>query len=174
MVFFRDEEAIDAGGVKKEYFQLLFKELFDPNFGMFTYNEDSRLYYFDGKTFESTVNFELIGILLGMAPANNCLIDIPLCMACYKVLLGEKPDLEDLRQWQPNVAKSLDYILSYEDETPLEDILMRYFVIDLDRLDVKETVELKPGGAEILVTKDNKSEFVHLYIQHLFEVQCAP
>jgi E3 ubiquitin-protein ligase HERC4 len=37
-VVFENEPAIDEGGVKKEYFILLFKELFNPEFGMFMYN----------------------------------------------------------------------------------------------------------------------------------------
>lgn len=38
-VSFKGEQGIDEGGVKKEFFMLLIKELFDPNYGMFTYNE---------------------------------------------------------------------------------------------------------------------------------------
>jgi E3 ubiquitin-protein ligase HECTD2 len=38
-VQFVGEPGIDEGGVRKEFFMLLIKQLFDPNFGMFTYNE---------------------------------------------------------------------------------------------------------------------------------------
>lgn len=37
---------------------------------MFLYNPDNRLYFFDGKSFESPFNFELIGTLMGLAPTN--------------------------------------------------------------------------------------------------------
>lgn len=37
---FAGEPGIDEGGVRKEYFQLLIKELLSPNYGMFKYNED--------------------------------------------------------------------------------------------------------------------------------------
>lgn len=43
-VVFEGEEGIDAGGVKKEYFQLIIKELFDPSFSMFKYYDTQRLY----------------------------------------------------------------------------------------------------------------------------------
>jgi len=36
-VKFYGEEGIDQGGVKKEYFMLLLRQLFDLNYGMFTY-----------------------------------------------------------------------------------------------------------------------------------------
>ena len=59
-VIFEGEPGIDEGGVKKEFFILLFKELFNPEYGMFMYNPDNRLYYFDGRSYESPYNFELI------------------------------------------------------------------------------------------------------------------
>jgi ubiquitin-protein ligase E3 A len=120
---FAGEPGIDEGGVKKEFFQLLFKELFNPDFAMFNYNEDTRCYYFNGKTFESPYNFELIGMLMALAPQNQCLLDIPIAPVCYKVLLDEKPDIDDLRVWDPKLADSFNYILNYEEETPLEDVL---------------------------------------------------
>jgi len=69
-VYFEGEPAIDEGGVKKEYFQLVFKELFNPDWGMFNYNPDNRLYWFNGKTFENPLKFELVGTLLGLAASN--------------------------------------------------------------------------------------------------------
>ena len=32
---FDGEEGVDAGGVRKEYFQVMMRELLDPNYGMF-------------------------------------------------------------------------------------------------------------------------------------------
>lgn len=69
-VIFKNEPAIDEGGVQKEFFQLVIRELFKPDFGMFTYNPDNRMYWFNGKTFESNINFHLAGIILGLAPVN--------------------------------------------------------------------------------------------------------
>jgi ubiquitin-protein ligase E3 A len=45
---FEGEPGIDQGGVRKEYFSLVIKELLSPNYGMFKYNEDVQLYYFNG------------------------------------------------------------------------------------------------------------------------------
>jgi hypothetical protein len=36
-----------AGGVQKEFFQLLIAELFDPKFGMLTYEEEARVLWFN-------------------------------------------------------------------------------------------------------------------------------
>lgn len=69
-VIFEGEPGIDEGGVRKEYFQLIMQELFDLKFWMFKYNEQNRLYWFNGQTLESPLQFELIGSLMGIAIYN--------------------------------------------------------------------------------------------------------
>ncbi len=84
---FANEPGIDVGGVAREYFSLIMKELFNPAFGMFKFNEAVQLYWFDGGTFEPNINFELVGVLMGIAFYNNMFLDMPLAPACYKLLL---------------------------------------------------------------------------------------
>jgi E3 ubiquitin-protein ligase NEDD4 len=59
--------------------------------------------------------------------------------------------------------------LKYDEEAPLEDIIGRQFTIDYERFGDKVTEELKPDGANINVTKENRQEFVDLYIEHFFD-----
>lgn len=84
---FAGEPGIDEGGVRKEYFSLVIKELLSPAYAMFTYHEDVQLYYFNGQTLEMPIYFELIGNLMGIAVYNNTFIDLPFPRACYKVLI---------------------------------------------------------------------------------------
>ena len=105
---FKNEPGIDEGGVRKEYFSLVNKELLSPGYAMFRYNEDVQLYYFNGQTLEPNIYFELIGNLMGIAIYNNTFIDLPFPRACYKVLIDQEPDLDDLRQWEPETAQSLE------------------------------------------------------------------
>ncbi len=64
-VQFVGEEGVDEGGVQKEFFQLLLRELFLPDFGMFSHDESTRLYWFRPSALELALEFELIGILIG-------------------------------------------------------------------------------------------------------------
>lgn len=48
-VIFVGEDAVDAGGVRKEFFLLIMKELLDPKYGMFRYYDESRLIWFSHK-----------------------------------------------------------------------------------------------------------------------------
>ena len=140
---------------------------------MFTYNPDNRLYWFNGKTFESNMKFELIGTLLGLAASNQVILDIPILSTCYKLLLDKKPDMDDLELWQPDVANSFKFILDYDKPEPLEDVLARTFTVDSESFGEQITDELKPGGKDIYVTKENRKEFINLYIEFCFEKQCA-
>lgn len=71
---------------------------------MFTYNEESRIFWFNGNTFENNVKFELIGILMGLAIYNSNILDLHLPLACYKKLLNHQPTLKDLYEYMPSVA----------------------------------------------------------------------
>lgn len=60
-VEFVGEEAEDAGGVKKEFFLLLLKEIFDPVYGMFKQSEETNMIWFSNNPFEDEVMYYLIG-----------------------------------------------------------------------------------------------------------------
>jgi len=62
--------------VRKEFFQLLIKELFKQEYGMFTFNEKTVQYYINGLSHEPNINFELIGVLMGLAIYNNIILDV--------------------------------------------------------------------------------------------------
>ena len=66
-VKFFGEEGVDEGGVSKEFFQILISELFEPKYGTFIYNSDTRTYWFNRNSLEDQQNFKLIGILCGLA-----------------------------------------------------------------------------------------------------------
>ena len=132
---FENEPGIDEGGVRKEYFSLVIKELLSPNYALFRYNEDVQLYYFNGMTMEPNIYFELIGNLMGVAVYNNTFINLPFPRACYKVLIDQEPDLDDLRQWEPETAQSLEMILNWDDTKmggKMEDVLCRTFTADVE------------------------------------------
>ena len=71
--------------------------MFDPNFGMFFYNEELRIYWFNGFSHEMNINYELIGLLMGLAIYNNTILSVTFPLVCYKKLLFMKPNFDDLR-----------------------------------------------------------------------------
>lgn len=141
-VKFVGEQGIDEGGVKKEFFLLLIRQLFDPNYSMFTYDEKNRFFWFNPNSFESKIKFELIGIILGLAFFNNVILDIKFPLVIYKKLLHLKPVLSDLKEIDPDLHQNLNYLLTTK-ETGLKEKLGTTFSVIVDHFGHKEVVPLK-------------------------------
>lgn len=83
-VQFSGEDGIDEGGVQKEFFQLIIAQIFDVSFGMFVHDDDLRQFWFNRSSLENEREFELIGILLGVAIYNGVNLDLRFPHVVYK------------------------------------------------------------------------------------------
>ncbi|KAJ8935929.1 hypothetical protein NQ318_008705 [Aromia moschata] len=164
---FCGEEAEDAGGVRKEFFLLLLREILDPKYGMFKEYEETRAIWFAENTFEDNDVYFLIGMILGLAIYNFTIIEIPFPLALYKKLLNEPIGLADLKGLSPTMANSLQTLLDYE-ENDMQDIFGLTFDISRDIFGEAITIPLKPNGNNIPVTLENKHEYVNLYVNYIF------
>nr|XP_043901885.1 probable E3 ubiquitin-protein ligase HERC4 isoform X1 [Solea senegalensis] len=172
-VIFVGEEAVDAGGVRKEFFLLIMKELLDPRYGMFRYYEESRLIWFSNKTFEEHDLFNLIGVICGLAIYNFTIVELSFPVALYKKLLKKKPTLDDLKELMPDVGRSLQHLLDYT-EDDLEEVFCLNFTITEDNYGVTEVLELVPNGEDISVNKSNRQDFADAYVDYVFNTSVAP
>uniref|UniRef100_A0A7N8WX60 HECT and RLD domain containing E3 ubiquitin protein ligase 4 n=1 Tax=Mastacembelus armatus TaxID=205130 RepID=A0A7N8WX60_9TELE len=172
-VIFVGEEAVDAGGVRKEFFLLIMKELLDPKYGMFRYYEESRLIWFSNKTFEDIDLFNLIGVICGLAIYNLTIVELNFPLALYKKLLKKKPTLEDLKELMPDVGRSLQQLLDYT-EDDLEETFCLNFTITEENYGATEVLELVRNGEDINVNKSNRQDFVNAYVDYVFNTSVAP
>ncbi|KAJ3053743.1 putative E3 ubiquitin-protein ligase [Rhizophlyctis rosea] len=163
---FFNEDGVDAGGLTKEWFLLLVRDLFDPQYGMFTFDEDSALCWFNTVSFENNEEYRLVGIVIGLAIYNSTILDVHFPLACYKKLLGHPVDLEDLKSLRPVLGRGLQQLLDY-DADDVEAVFCRDFVAEYDAWGEIVRVPLVPNGHQIPVTKDNKKEFVDRYVNWL-------
>ncbi|GLC36844.1 hypothetical protein PLESTB_000776500 [Pleodorina starrii] len=85
-VHFIGEEGIDAGGVKKEFFALLMERLLSADYGMMSYDEASRTYWFNPSSLEPPSSYFLLGLVLGLAVYNRVLLDFPAPLLLYQKL----------------------------------------------------------------------------------------
>ncbi|KAF3921372.1 hypothetical protein ABW20_dc0108089 [Dactylellina cionopaga] len=189
---FEGEDGIDIGGLRKEWFLLLIRDIFDPRHGMFVYDEDSRYCYFNPHTFEATEQYFLVGVLLGMAIYNSTILDVALPPVVFKKLLSPNSTvstpnkfstpsptarlpftstLEDLAFFRPALANGLRQLLEFEGD--VESTFCRDFVVEVDRYGQITQVPLVPGGENRPVTNENKKEFVDLYAQYLLDTSVA-
>ncbi|GAN06323.1 o ubiquitin protein ligase E3A [Mucor ambiguus] len=163
-VQFLGEEGVDEGGVQKEFFQLIVREIFDPKYGMFTFNEESRLCWFSPNPEVDDINireYKLVGLLLGLAVYNSVILDLHFPLALYKKVMDVDVGLQDLKQLDPSLGKGLERLLSFDGD--IESEYDRSFQVDLQSFDHVFTCDLKPSGSRIQLNNENRSEFVELY-----------
>merc|ERR1719421_2436849 len=164
-VIFDQEEGVDEGGVQKEFFQLLIEEMYNEDFGMFERVEESRNFWFNKNSFETNLQFELFGIILGLAIHNQVILDVKFPMVLYKKLMGETEfGLSDLLDFQPSLAKGLIQLLEHEPASSVQDTFGPLsFTVSYERFGEQIEEELKEGGKDIPVTGENRQEYVELY-----------
>ncbi|KAJ8317303.1 hypothetical protein KUTeg_005207 [Tegillarca granosa] len=125
-VTFEGEPGLDMGGLTKEWFLLLVRQIFQPDYGMFNYDKKAGVHWFSSAPCESYQEFNL---LMGLAVYNSIILDIHFPPCCYKKLLspavvpynnpraivGVIPaTVDDLKLIQPDVARGLEELLSYD------------------------------------------------------------
>ena len=184
---FLGEEGLDSGGLRKEWFLLLVREVFDPEHGLFVYDEDSHYCYFNPSTFETSDQFFLVGAVLGLAIYNSTILDVALPPFAFRKLLASAPNytgpatsssrpspgytLEDLAEFRPTLAKGLRQLLEFDGD--VKETFCRDFVAVGERYGQLVEVPLCSDGDHRAVTNSNRHEFVDLYIKHLLDTSVA-
>uniref|UniRef100_F6QU60 HECT and RLD domain containing E3 ubiquitin protein ligase family member 6 n=1 Tax=Monodelphis domestica TaxID=13616 RepID=F6QU60_MONDO len=161
LVEFIGEIGLDFGGVRKEFFYYMFKEMIQPEYGMFVYSETSSLMWFPTNPILKKKNYFLFGILCGLSIASGNVVHLPFPLALFKKLLDKKPSLEDLQELTPEMGNNLQLLL---DDNDNEEEFSLCFSIYWD----KEDVNLIPNGSTIHVDKSNKEDFVSRCIDYIF------
>ncbi|KAM4596453.1 E3 ubiquitin-protein ligase NEDD4-like isoform 1-T1 [Fundulus diaphanus] len=167
-VEFDGEKGLDYGGVAREWFFLMSKEMFNPYYGLFEYsatdnytlqiNPNSGLCNEDHLTY-----FKFIGRVAGMAVFHGKLLDAFFIRPFYKMMLQKPITLQDMESVDSEYFNSLKWIL----ENDPEDLDLR-FTIDEELFGETHQHDLKPGGSEIVVTNENKKEYIDLVMQWRF------
>ncbi|XP_022815743.1 E3 ubiquitin-protein ligase Nedd-4 isoform X2 [Spodoptera litura] len=167
-VEFESEVGLDYGGLAREWFFLLSKEMFNPYYGLFEYSA------MDNYTLQINPNsgvcneehlsyFKFIGRVAGMAVYHGKLLDAFFIRPFYKMMLGKTIELLDMESVDLEYYNSLMWI---KENDPSE--LYLTFSVDEEQFGKTIQRDLKPGGANIPVDNDNKDEYIKLVIQWRF------
>ncbi|XP_006571319.1 E3 ubiquitin-protein ligase NEDD4 isoform X5 [Apis laboriosa] len=167
-VEFEGEVGLDYGGLAREWFFLLSKEMFNPYYGLFEYsatdNYTLQINPFSGVCNEEHLNyFKFIGRIAGMAVYHGKLLDAFFIRPFYKMMLGKSIDLKDMESVDSEYYNSLLWI---KENDPSE--LELTFCVDEESFGHTSQRELKPDGANIPLTDENKDEYIALVIQWRF------
>ncbi|KAK0549071.1 E3 ubiquitin-protein ligase tom1 [Tilletia horrida] len=173
-VRFLGEEGIDAGGVTREWFSVLARAMFNPDYALFTpcaadrtTYQPNRLSFVDS---HHLIYFKFVGRVIGKAIYDGRLLDAYFTRSFYKHILGKPVDYRDMEAVDPEYYKSLEWIL----ENDITDVLDLNFTMDAEDFGETRVIELKPDGATMPVTEENKVEYVRLVTEQRLTQSIRP
>ncbi|XP_014507028.1 E3 ubiquitin-protein ligase UPL1 isoform X1 [Vigna radiata var. radiata] len=179
-VQFQGEEGIDAGGLTREWYQLLSRVIFDKGALLFTTVGNNATFQPNPNSVYQTEHlsyFKFVGRVVGKALFDGQLLDVYFTRSFYKHILGVKVTYHDIEAVDPDYYKNLKWML----ENDVSDVPDLTFSMDADEekhiLYEKNEVtdyELKPGGRNIRVTEETKHEYVDLVADHLLTNAIRP
>ncbi|KAH7367184.1 hypothetical protein B0T11DRAFT_348394 [Plectosphaerella cucumerina] len=163
---FHGEEGVDAGGVTREWFQVLARQMFDANYALFIPVSSDRTTFHPNKLSGindmHTMYFKFVGRIIGKALYEGRVLDCYFSRAVYKRILGKSVSVKDMESFDPDYYKSLVWML----ENDITDIITETFSVEDDEFGVTTIVDLCPDGRNIPVTEENKHEYVRLVVEH--------
>lgn len=165
-IVFDGEEGQDAGGLLREWFSVITREIFNPDYALFITSPGDRVTYMINRA--SWVNpehldyFKFVGRIIAKAVHDNKLLDCYFTRAFYKHILNLPVRYQDLESEDPSFYNSLRYIL----DNPIDNLSLDLnFTLEVTEFGVTESRDLKEGGSGIPVTDENKEEYVKLVCQ---------
>lgn len=172
---FVGEEGVDAGGVTREWFAVLSRQMFNPDYALFKTSAADRITYQPNRA--SSINpdhlqfFEFVGKVIGKAVYDGRLLDCYFSRSFYKHILGAAVETRDMEAVDPDFYKSLCWIVD-NDITGVFDGLT--FTTESDEFGQRREIELKPAGSTIPVTEANKMEYVRLVTEYRLTAAIQP
>jgi len=167
---FKGEEGLDYGGVAREWFFMLSREIMNPMYCLFEYSgQGSYTLQINPASFVNPDHleyFRFIGRVVAMALYHSKFIDRGFSMPFYKIMLGKKLTIIDMETIDNEFYQSLKWVKENEINGCELDL---YFATDMEVLGEVKQCELKEGGLNIEVTDENKEEYIELITEWRFK-----
>ena len=162
-VQFVGEDGLDAGGLTREWYGVLSREMFNPNYALFIPSAN-------GVSFQpnsmSSINsehiqfFKFVGRIIGKALCDGFQLDVYFTRSFYKHILGQEVTYQDMEDLDVDFYKSLKALMEINlNESELHEYYFAYEEEEFGKLQVKELI---PDGKSKRVTEENKIDYIKL------------
>jgi len=165
---FLGEPGLDAGGLAREWFELVSEQIFDPDRGLWlssnsnqmcmTINTASAISCPD----DHLIYFRFLGRVMGKALYDQRLVKGHMVRHMYKHLLGWPITFEDLELDDPEYYNSLKKLAKMEDVS----LMCLDFTATEETMGVRNEVELIKGGSMMEVNNDNLPEYLEANLKY--------
>ncbi|CAF0789519.1 unnamed protein product [Adineta steineri] len=165
-IVFDDKKGQDPDGRLREWYSLITRSMFDSNYALFMIIPGDRLTYTPSPS--SHINtchlkyFKFIGRIIAKAIFDNKYMNCYFTRSFYKHILGIPICYTDMESVDLQFYKNLVMLLQNDIEQLGLDLT---FSLDASEFGENKVIDLLPNGSRIVVTNENKHEFVRLVCQ---------
>nr|CAB3254981.1 E3 ubiquitin-protein ligase HUWE1-like [Phallusia mammillata] len=165
-VVFDGEDGQDAGGVLREWYLVISREIFNPMYALFrTSPGDHGTYAINPLSFINSNHlsyFKFVGRIVAKAIYDNKLLECYFTRSFYKHILGKSVKYTDMESEDYEFSQGLKYLLEHDISAMGTEL---FFCVEIEEFGKTETRDLKENGRDLPVTEQNKREYVHLVCQ---------
>jgi E3 ubiquitin-protein ligase HUWE1 len=159
-IHYNGEKGHDVGGIRRDWFTCLTKEIFRSDRGIFKIVSNGTAYAPNPQCTDVEV-FHFAGRIVARAVMELFPLPICLCRAFLKHILGKSLTLDDLEDYDPKLYQGLIKLRELKDELAS---VGQTFEIDYEEGGQHKTALLKAGGDLIDVTHENIEEYISLVL----------
>ncbi|GIX92131.1 e3 ubiquitin-protein ligase HUWE1 [Caerostris darwini] len=165
-IVFEGEEGQDAGGLLREWYTIISREIFNPMYALFTTSPGDRVTYMINSSSHCNSNhlsyFKFVGRVIAKAVYDNKLLESYFTRSFYKHILGKNVKYTDMESEDYSFYQGLVFLLEHGvNELGYE----LTFSVEVQEFGVTEVRDLRPNGRNLPVTEENKNEYVKLVCQ---------
>jgi hypothetical protein len=176
-VTFHDEEGIDGGGLSREWAVEVMKLILLDSSGLMTISGNSgedneaildiRANAFHGS--DCRWLFLSLGKLLAKVIIDELAVGVKFSDLFLTWLCGRLPTLEDLKSIDSTMFRGLEWVL----HNPINETDLT-FSASYDLLGTTEVIDFLPNGKNLIVTEENKVQYVDLMMAWLIQGRYEP
>merc|ERR1719410_3079156 len=165
-IVFEGEEGQDAGGLLREWYVIISREIFNPNYALFKVSPGDKVTYTIYEQSQTNPNhldyFKFVGRVIAKAIYDNKLLECYFARSFYKHILAKNVKYTDMESEDYEFYKGLEFLIQNRVEDLGYDLT---FSTEIREFGVLEVRDLIPNGRQITVTEENKMDYIRLVCQ---------
>merc|ERR1712142_1151143 len=158
-IVFEGEEGQDAGGLLREWYVIISREIFNPNYALFKSSPGDRVTYTIYEQSQTNPNhldyFKFVGRVIAKAIYDNKHLECYFTRSFYKHILAKSVKYTDMESEDYEFYKGLDFLMEHQVADLGYDLS---FATEIQEFGVTEIRDLIPNGRNINVTEANKKQ----------------
>ncbi|XP_078340185.1 E3 ubiquitin-protein ligase HUWE1-like isoform X5 [Crassostrea virginica] len=165
-IVFEGEEGQDAGGLLREWYIIISREIFNPMYALFRTSPGDRVTYTINPSSHCNSNhlsyYKFVGRIIAKAVYDNKLLECYFTRSFYKHIIGHTVKYTDMESEDYSFYQGLVFLIENHVVDLGYDLT---FSTEIEEFGVTEVRDLKPNGRNTSVNEDNKKEYVKLVCQ---------